>query len=91
MFLITPRSYPGQTYGIAQLNNGNQSISQLELVSMISLKNIGQRVMEYYPTGSISTKYNPKIYISTQNTIAVDWQKEYETPSLSTWPEINKF
>ena len=68
---------------------GSNPLSRIEVVSSLNLFNQG-RAMYYYTLSNRTQKYNPKVYIGTSQTIAIQWNVDQQTginyPSI--WPEI---
>ena len=85
---ISPYIETGYNYGMAQLNLGSNFISKLEVVSGLNAINLGTYTY-HYNSNNCTTKYNPKIYLGTFQTIAAGWnydtQKGINYPSI--WPQ----
>ena len=72
-----------------QINMGSNPISNLEVVSSLNLPNTAHYLYHYNYQNSTS-RYYPKVYIGTIQTIAKGWIYDRQTginyPSI--WPEV---
>ena len=68
--------------------SGSNPLSKLEVVSLLNIPSQAHE-MYYYNTVSCPAKYNPKVYLGTTQTIAIQWnfdrQKGINHPS--NWPQ----
>lgn len=90
---ISPWNLSTHKYAIAQINNGTNPNTNLEIASMLNINNTN-REMIYYSLSNRPSKYNPKIFIGTINSQSPSWAREYATNSylsISRWPEIMKY
>ncbi len=88
-FNLSPWSEPQYSYSILQLENGNNPLSRLQVVSKLNILSQA-RYTYHYNSYNCPERYYPKVYIGTIQTIAKGWiydlQKGINHPS--TWPEI---
>ncbi len=62
-------------YSIGQINLGNNSNSRLEVVSLLNTFNLATDSF-FYNIDNCLDKYNPKIYLGTIQTEAINWNHD---------------
>lgn len=85
MHAVSAGVNPSFVKGEYQLNLGNNSLTRIQIISMINLYNSSKYL--YYSMEEI--KYFPKIYEGylVSRAEAYLYDSKYKTP-ISTWPEI---
>ena len=86
---ISPWNDATYTYSILQIGLGSNPISKLEVASALNTVNIGTYTY-HYNSNNCTTKYNPKIYLGTSQTIALGWIYDLQNIEKypETWPEV---
>ncbi|HBD06096.1 MAG TPA: hypothetical protein DCY93_01635 [Firmicutes bacterium] len=74
-------------YTIIQLLLGNNSISNLEIVSSLNSFNLAYFQYHYF-YGSCHSKYNPKIYLGTIQTTSYQWNYDGQTGQTNGLPNL---
>ena len=86
---LSPWNDATYTYSILQIGLGSNFIGNLEVVSQLNLFNQA-RHMYHYNYQNCTSRYYPKVYIGTSQTIAKNWNYDRQTginyPSI--WPEV---
>ena len=86
---LSPWNDATYTYSILQLYLGYNPISKLEVVSLLNIPSQAHE-MYAYNTVNRTAKYNPKVYLGTSQTIAIQWNYDYQKgitlPEI--WPEV---
>ena len=59
-------------------------MSKLEVVSLLNIPSQA-RNMYYYNSANHTQKYNPKVYIGTSQTIAIQWN--FDLQNIEKYPE----
>ena len=76
-------------YSLLQLYLGNNSLSNLEVASMLNILNLGTHMYNYHYSNR-PAKYAPKVYLGTVQATATSWNYDSQTginyPSI--WPEV---
>lgn len=75
---LAPWNQLNYEYTISQINLGNNSISRLEIVSSLNSFNLA-RYYYYFNSGSCPSHYNPKVYLSTVQSVAFEWNQDFES------------
>lgn len=75
------KTYP---YSICQLNLGYNPIGNIEVASLLNINNMSSFYLYKLVNDSLS-KYNPRIYIGIQTSVADNWNQDPSRPSR--WPE----
>ena len=85
---ISPWVNSSYTYSLLQLNIGSNPNSRLEVVSQLNLFNQAC-AMYHYNYQNCTSRYYPRVYIGTSQTIAAGWNYDYQKGinHPSTWPE----
>ena len=84
---LSPWVNSSYTYSLLQLKLGSNPLSKLEVVSSLNL--LSQAInMYFYHSADRTQKYNPKVYIGTSQTIAIQWNYDIQTGinHPSNWP-----
>lgn len=90
MDALTPWNNPVRVYSELQLYLGANSISRLEVVSLINIFNLSQYLLSYYESTRTS-RYYPKIYIGLLSTSSSGWLMDFQNGKNTTythWPEF---
>ena len=86
---LSPWNSSTYTYSILQIGLGSNPISKLEVVSGLNAINLGTNTY-HYNSNNCTTKYNPKIYLGTSQTIAAGWNYDSQNtskPPANQWPQ----
>ncbi len=78
---------PDSTYSVFQLNIGSNPNSKLEIVSALNSFNLANRMFQFYYPSFIS-KYNPKVYFGTIQSVADSWQNDVQTGQTNGLPDL---
>ncbi len=65
-------------YAIGQINLGNNSNSRLEVVSLLNIPNLAVDSF-FYNYVNCPLKYNPKVYLSTLQSVSCNWIIDVQT------------
>ncbi len=86
---ISPWTNSSYTYSLLQLNLANNPLSNLEVASTLNTLNIGAH-MYAYSLSNCTSRYYPKVYIGTAQTLGIDWNFDQQTGINypSNWPEV---
>ncbi len=86
-FILSP--YPKSTVenGSLQIILRNNLISKLEIVSSLNLFNLA-RLTYHYNYVNCLEKYNPKVYIGTFQTVALDWNADLQAGQKNGLPDL---
>ena len=76
------------------LNTGTNPLSRIEVVSLLNILKIGKEML-HYNYQNCPTKYAPKVYLGTLQSIAywwlcnreTDWILDSNTTPKLTWPQ----
>ena len=85
---LSPWVNSSYTYSLLQLNLGSNPISKLEVASSLNLFNQA-RNMYHYNYQNCTSRYYPKVYIGTAQTIAIQWNYDSQNtskPPANQWP-----
>ena len=74
---ISPWVNSSCTYSLLQLNLGSNPLSKLEVVSLLNIPSQGH-AMYHYNSANRTQKYNPKVYLSTLQSVALQWNRDYQ-------------
>ena len=91
-FNLSPWSEPQYSYSILQLENGNNPLSRLQVVSKLNILSQA-RYTYHYNSYNCPERYYPKVYIGTSQTIATGWLYDTQTYARSdikmpeNWPQ----
>ncbi len=86
---ISPWNDATYTYSILQLNLGSNPNSKLQVVSTLNTVNIGIYMYAYNLSNSTS-RYYPKVYIGTAQTLGIGWNYDSQNtskPPANQWPQ----
>lgn len=72
MFFLSPWNGSLYTYSISQLNLAFNHISTLEIITSLSIENLSQYAL-HLNIDNCTSKYNPKVYLSIMDSIALGW------------------
>ncbi len=78
LYGLSPWNWGSYIYSVTQLNLGSDSISSLEIVSVLNSFNIGTNQYHYNQT-NCTQRYNPKVYFGTIQTTAENWNFDYDS------------
>ncbi len=86
---ISPWEDKGYVYSISQLQIRSNSSGNLQVVSGLNLSNQA-RHMYHYNYQNCTSRYYPKVYIGTSQTMARFWINDRQTGINypSNWPEV---
>ena len=76
-------------YSLLQLYLGNNSLSNLEVASMLNILNLGTHMYNYHYSNR-PAKYAPKVYLGTVQTTATSWNYDSQNtskPPANQWPQ----
>ena len=68
---------------------GSNPLSRIEVVSSLNILSQANRMYMYYDQ-EMGSKYSPKVYLGTLQSIAYWWNYDYQNIENypSTWPEV---
>ena len=86
---FSPWNAPELLYCISQLQIGYNPLSNLQVVS--SLNTLSESSLRYhYNYQNCTSRYYPKVYIGTSQTIAAGWNMDLQNtskPPANQWPQ----
>ena len=95
-YVLTSRGYtslcswnsPTQIYSMLQIYLGYEALSKIEIISLLNIKTQA-RDMYAHDHSSRTSKYDPKVYLGTTQTMARYWNIDTHSGKKfpSTWPE----
>ncbi len=74
---MRPWNDSNYVHAIASINLGSNPLSKLEIVSSLNSFNLSYG-MYYYYTDTFTQRYNPKLYLSTIQSVAQIWNQDKE-------------
>lgn len=83
---MAPWNSSSLKYGEVLLNLNYISIGNLEVVVLLNIVQQAEE-MYYQNNNSYNNKYNPKVYISSSQTVGYLWLTQRQNTPSSTWPE----
>ncbi|HBD06379.1 MAG TPA: hypothetical protein DCY93_03100 [Firmicutes bacterium] len=73
-----PWNYESQNYALGQINLGSNPLSKVEIVSVLNSFNYAT-FSWWYDAPYATPKYNPKVYMSTVQSVSKSWLYDYQT------------
>ena len=85
---LSPWSNESQAYTLGQMNLGYNPLSKIEIVSGLNVFNYAPGSLAYN-SGNRTQKYNPKVYIGTLQSVALQWvsDRQIYAGSIINMPE----
>ncbi len=82
---MNPWNNPDYTYSVIMINSGSNPLSKLEIVSTLNSFNFAYFQLHYNgPT--CMPKYNPKVYLGAVQTVAENWNYDYQPGQTNPLP-----